>query len=87
MRKVYTDWYLFRTILYINIALLNNLIGRNSHTLLNMWKSKTYRKATLCGMSAEFLNVKHGGTVNIELGRVNIILLSLLSLPNRVAIF
>jgi len=50
-------------------------------------ESKTYRKDTLCGMSAEFLNVKHGCTVNIELGRVNIILLTLLSLPNTVAIF
>jgi hypothetical protein len=72
---------------YINTALLNNLIGRNSHTLVNMWKSKTYRKDTLCGISAEFLNVKHGGTVNIELERVDIILLSLLSLSDAVAIF
>jgi hypothetical protein len=40
MGKVYSDRYLFSTILYINTALLNNLIGRNSHTLLNMWKAK-----------------------------------------------
>jgi len=40
----------------------------------------------LYGISAEFLYVKHG-RVNIELGRVNIILLALLSLPNTVAIF
>jgi len=40
MGEVYSDWYLFSTILYINTALLNNLIGRNSHTLLNMWKAK-----------------------------------------------
>lgn len=77
MGKVYSDWYLFSTMLYINTALLNNLIGRNNHTLVNMWKSKTYRKDTLCGIFAEFLSVKHGGTVNIELGRVDIILLSL----------
>lgn len=57
MGKVYSDWYLFSSILYINAALLNNLIGRNSHTLLNMSKRKTYRKGTLCGISAEFLNV------------------------------
>jgi hypothetical protein len=50
-------------------------------------ESKTYRKDTLRGRSAEFVNVKHGGTVNIELGRVNIVLLYLLSLPDTVAIF
>lgn len=40
MGKVCTDWYLPNTILCINTALLNNVIGSNSHTLLNMWKAK-----------------------------------------------
>lgn len=75
------------TILCINTALLNNVTDGNSHMLVNMLKAKRVERLHCVEKLQSFLMlnvVVH--SMNIELGRVNTVLLSLLGPPDTVAI-